>query len=272
MFGLLPPASISLRISADDPSSTNAHECSKAWCCSAVPNSSSSLSLPACRDDESSECATARQHKVAEVACYRTPRRHWRGAPTPLLRGSVHPISVLELANNEVVGGELTELSLARFSSISSSSQSSSSYPPATAAWPPSSCVATPPPNMVRRWSLANVRAVSEGGAGTGPVGHFNPPPPPPPPPPPLLLMLLLLLLLLLRCRLPLAVGRIRAVIGRLIGDMDEEDCDIFGRPTSTAAAAAAAAGCAERANTFLVPGWLAVLFLRLPLWRCLLP
>ena len=27
----------------------------------------------ACHDDESSECTTARQHKMAEVACYRTP-------------------------------------------------------------------------------------------------------------------------------------------------------------------------------------------------------
>ena len=40
--------------------------------------------------DESSECETVRQHKVAEVA--------W----------SVHPISVLELTKNEVDGGSLS--------------------------------------------------------------------------------------------------------------------------------------------------------------------
>ena len=63
------------------------------------------LSTKACHDYESSECASARQHKVADVACYRPPRGHWWGAPAPLLRGSVHLISVLELTNNEVVGG-----------------------------------------------------------------------------------------------------------------------------------------------------------------------
>ena len=35
-------------------------------------------------------------------------RGHWRGAPTSLLRGSVHPISVLELPKNEVEGGSLS--------------------------------------------------------------------------------------------------------------------------------------------------------------------
>ena len=40
--------------------------------------------------------------------------------PTPLLRGSVHLISVLELTINEVVGGELTESSLAHQFSVSS--------------------------------------------------------------------------------------------------------------------------------------------------------
>ena len=43
----------------------------------------------------------ARQHN--EVACYRTERTLMRCAD-PLRRGSVHPISVLELTNNEVVG------------------------------------------------------------------------------------------------------------------------------------------------------------------------
>ena len=32
--------------------------------------------LAACHDDESSDCTTARQHKMAEVACCRTPRGH----------------------------------------------------------------------------------------------------------------------------------------------------------------------------------------------------
>ena len=35
-------------------------------------------------------------------------RGHRWGAPTPLLRGSVHPISVLESAKNEVDGGSLS--------------------------------------------------------------------------------------------------------------------------------------------------------------------
>ena len=47
--------------------------------------------------DESSECETARQHKVAEVACYRLERT--------IEGGSAHPRSVLELTKNEVDGG-----------------------------------------------------------------------------------------------------------------------------------------------------------------------
>ena len=51
-------------------------------------------------DDESSECATARQHKVAEVACYRLERTLMGCADPPFLlrpsKGvSAHPISVL---------------------------------------------------------------------------------------------------------------------------------------------------------------------------------
>ena len=53
--------------------------------------------------DESSERGTARQRKVAEAACYRLERT-LMGCVDPLLRGSVHPTSVLELTNNEVGG------------------------------------------------------------------------------------------------------------------------------------------------------------------------
>ena len=62
----------------------------------------------ACHYDESSECA----HVVGinEVACYRTERT-LMGCADPLLRGSVHleggsahPISVLELTKDKVVG------------------------------------------------------------------------------------------------------------------------------------------------------------------------
>ena len=42
-----------------------------------------------------------------EVACYRTERT-LMGCADPLRRGSVHPISVLELTKNEVVGGVVT--------------------------------------------------------------------------------------------------------------------------------------------------------------------
>jgi len=41
----------------------------------------------------------ARQHKWGSLPT--EPRGHWRGAPTSLLRGSVHPISFLELTKNE---------------------------------------------------------------------------------------------------------------------------------------------------------------------------
>ena len=51
--------------------------------------------------DESSECAHV---SINEVVCYRTERTLMGCAELPLLRGSVHPISVLELTNNEVVG------------------------------------------------------------------------------------------------------------------------------------------------------------------------
>ena len=43
---------------------------------------------------------------INEVACYRTERTLMECADPPLLRGSVHPISVLELTNNKVVRGE----------------------------------------------------------------------------------------------------------------------------------------------------------------------
>ena len=47
--------------------------------------------------DESSEVQpTARQHKVAEVACYRLERTLRGCADPPSNGGSVHPISVLE--------------------------------------------------------------------------------------------------------------------------------------------------------------------------------
>ena len=52
---------------------------------------------------ESTECATACQHDVAEVACCRTERTLMGCAgPPSLLRGSAHPSSVLELTKNEV--------------------------------------------------------------------------------------------------------------------------------------------------------------------------
>ena len=51
--------------------------------------------------DESSECVIALQHKVAEVACYRTETT-LMGCAEPLLKWSVHPISVLKLTKNEV--------------------------------------------------------------------------------------------------------------------------------------------------------------------------
>lgn len=44
--------------------------------------------------------ATGRQHEVAEVACYRFERTLMGGC----WGGSVHPGSVLELAQNEVDG------------------------------------------------------------------------------------------------------------------------------------------------------------------------
>ena len=44
---------------------------------------------------------------MAEVACYRTGRA-LVGCADPLLRGSLHPISVFELTTNEVVGGSLS--------------------------------------------------------------------------------------------------------------------------------------------------------------------
>lgn len=39
-----------------------------------------------CHYDESSECATARQHNVAEVACYRPPRGHTDGGTSNPLK------------------------------------------------------------------------------------------------------------------------------------------------------------------------------------------
>jgi len=60
--------------------------------------------------DESSEYATARQHKVAG---YRLERILMGCADPPskgvgVLGGSAHPISVLELEKNEVDGGSLS--------------------------------------------------------------------------------------------------------------------------------------------------------------------
>ena len=48
------------------------------------------------------KCETARQHKVAEAACYRLEKTLMGtdGVHRPL-RGSVHPISVLKLTKNE---------------------------------------------------------------------------------------------------------------------------------------------------------------------------
>ena len=58
--------------------------------------------------DASSECETARQHKVAGVVSYRGPERMLAGCADPLLGGgvcvcggggSMHPISILENNN-----------------------------------------------------------------------------------------------------------------------------------------------------------------------------
>ena len=65
-------------------------------------------------------------------------RGHWWGAPTPLLRGSVHPISVFELAKNEVDGGVCY---------VPSSS---------TPIW----YVASPPPSASLGWSKRKGRQV----------------------------------------------------------------------------------------------------------------
>lgn len=54
--------------------------------------------------DESSECVTARQHEVAEVACYRTEMT-WMGCGAPLEGKPAHPVSVLDLTKNKVDGG-----------------------------------------------------------------------------------------------------------------------------------------------------------------------
>ena len=70
--------------------------------------------------DEASECATARQHNVVEVACYR-PREDTDGVRRPLFKGggfgALHPICILELTKTEVDRGGgwlgVTELSLA---------------------------------------------------------------------------------------------------------------------------------------------------------------
>ena len=58
-------------------------------------------------NDESSECTTARQHSVPEVACYRIERT-LMGCADPL-----RTISVLELTKNEVDGGSLSRTSTA---------------------------------------------------------------------------------------------------------------------------------------------------------------
>ena len=57
--------------------------------------------------DKSSEYAAARQHKVAEVACYRIEGT-LMGCADPPSKGLVHPIGVLELAKNKVDGGSLS--------------------------------------------------------------------------------------------------------------------------------------------------------------------
>ena len=68
------------------------------------PNTKFALTYLRC-NDESSECATARQHKVAAVAaaaCYRLEKTLMGCIEKG---GSVHPISVLEFTKTELDGG-----------------------------------------------------------------------------------------------------------------------------------------------------------------------
>jgi len=61
--------------------------------------------LLACQYDESSECATTRQHTWGSLLPTDTDRS-LMGCANPLLRRSVHTVRVLELTKNEMVGGD----------------------------------------------------------------------------------------------------------------------------------------------------------------------